>query len=82
MLIGVAIRHRETGEVFAISKPARHHMVIRALVDAGKPEHAKGEQGFITESGIFLNREQAALHAFANEQCTYVGRTLCSENLW
>ena len=61
-------------------------MAISALFDAGKPEHAKGEQGFLTENGIFLNRKQAAAYAIANGQTVYddgqTGQALCSENLW
>jgi hypothetical protein len=83
MIVGVAIKHRETGEVFSLPKPARHHTAIHALVDVGKFAHAKGEQGFVTETGQFMNRKQALLHVVACEQEGQLhGSELLSEDLW
>lgn len=79
-ITGVAMRHRETKEVFSLPKPARHDSLIRALVDQGKPDFAKGEQGFITEDGRFLDREEAFVHAARFGQLK--SRILFSEDLW
>lgn len=94
MITGVAIKHRETGAVFSLPKPARHDSLIRALIQSdGHPEisqepereWAHGIQGFVTESGEFLTRDQALLHVTANEQPTTGtprGSILFSEDIW
>lgn len=85
MIVGVAIKNRLTGHVFALPKPARHDTVIRALLEKGETGWAKGEQGFITDEKIFLNRGRAMLHAVACGQpfLTHpMGQILFSEDLW
>ena len=79
-IVGVAIRHRETGAVFAITRPARHDTAIRELLALGKEAFAKGEQGFVTSEGDFLTREEAWLLARKTGQ--FRGEILFSEDLW
>lgn len=84
MIVGVAIKHRETGKVFAMGKPARHDTVINALRKQEKFDHAKGEQGFVTDQGIFLDRTQAMMHVVACAQPLKArgSSLLFSEDLW
>lgn len=83
MIAGIAIRHRESGAVFAITKPARHCHAIHELADCGEAAWAKGEQGFITSDGKFLNRWQAARYALRTGQTERLVRDeLISEDVW
>lgn len=85
LIIGVAIKHRLTGDVFFLLKPNRHSDVIRALVERGDRDHAKGEQGFLTDDGTFLNRWQAARCVKRTRQHTTGSvrlNILLSEDLW
>lgn len=80
LITGVAMRHRETKAIFSMPKPARHDTLIHKLVEMGEPDFAKGEQGFVTEAGEFLDREQALIHATRLGQLK--SRILFSEDLW
>jgi hypothetical protein len=80
-ITGVAMRHRETKEVFSMGKPARHDSLIHKLVELGVPDFAKGEQGFVDVGGNFLTREDAFTRAARTGQLNK--RTiLFSEDLW
>jgi hypothetical protein len=79
-ITGVAIRHRETKVIFSMPRPARHHTLIRELTALGELDFAKGEQGFVTETGEFLDREQAFVHAARFGQLKR--KILFSEDLW
>lgn len=84
----VAVRFR--GTVHSLPKPNRHHDVIRLIcettgadyVDANGPD----DQGFLDESGRFLNRKQALVSALDNDQIKDASKVLhgmlFSENLW
>jgi hypothetical protein len=85
MIVGVAIKHRRTGEVFAMTKPARHFNLLEQLRSDGKFEFTHGEQGFLTDEGTFIDRFQARGYVELNGQPTLhrVGtRDLLSEDLW
>jgi hypothetical protein len=41
-----------------------------------------GIQGFVTDTGEFLDRQQAACHAFECGQVDCIQKTLFSEDLW
>lgn len=60
---------RFNGVVVTLPPPARHHNCIRAAHDVGyenwRPEH---EQGFVTDTGRFVDREEAARIAVAANQ--------------
>ena len=62
----------------------RHHNVIKKIVDECgiqvAPVH--GEQGFVTECGKFLSREDAAKVAFEAGQIPKPKTTLFSEDLY
>jgi hypothetical protein len=86
-IVGVAII-RYDGTVFSLPKPNRHHNCIRAMAAAGDPVPIKGKQGFITDTGRFLNRTQAGRLVESNGQYfkrtagSYPGGELYSEDIW
>ena len=92
-IIAAAVRLVE-GDVHHLPPPARHHNVMRMVVEI-KQEWATGadsrwrfrngdEQGFLTECGRFLTRRQALAVARKNDQIIspIKGNILTSENLW
>lgn len=56
-----AIRLRD-GRVFSVRPPGRHGDVATAALDNGVDPEEVGasRQGFVTQGGVFLDREQAA----------------------
>jgi len=62
----------------------RHHDVIRKIVEECGREAApvRGEQGFVTECGKFLNRKEAAKVAFEAGQVKELHPILMSEDLY
>jgi hypothetical protein len=76
-VIGPAIRKGEL--IFVMKAPARHHDVIKAMVDAGLPAPigpAQGyEQGFMTRWG-FRDRPLTGVMVFGER------RQVTSEDLW
>lgn len=62
----------------------RHPDIIHKMIEQGYEKPITGEQGFITDQGIFLDRYQAAKHAI---ECRQIAKTkidgiLFSEDLW
>lgn len=76
-VLGPAIRKGKL--VFSMSAPARHHDVIKAMVDAGLPAPigpAQGyEQGFLTRYG-YKDRGLTGVVVFGDR------RHVTSEDLW
>ena len=78
---------RVDGVVWALPRPARHHILINAWNDAhfangeaGRiPDH---EQGFVTSEGRFVDRATAADLAYRAGQIGRKKRSLFSEDLW
>jgi hypothetical protein len=78
---------RFNGIVLSLPPPARHHNCLRAAHDVGyenwRPDH---EQGFITNDGRFVDREEVA--RIAVEAGQLIGRAkrhplgLFSEDVW
>lgn len=66
-IVRSAIRDPD-GTVYHLPQPARHHNVIRQMHDLGMHDPKKGEQGFITSEGLFVNRKEAKLIAVAADQ--------------
>lgn len=71
----VAIRFR--GQVYALPAPNRHHHVIRHIVETTGVDSVDthgDDQGFLDESGRYLNRKQALVSAIHNDRFdgTYV----------
>lgn len=62
----------------------RHHNVIKKIVDECGIQAAPvlGEQGFVTECGKFLSREDAAKVAFEAGQVLILHPILMSEDLY
>ena len=89
MITHVAIRCKQTGNVYSLSKPNRHHHLFPYLIDLlgyvkSKPARINGEQGFLDESGKFLDRWEAYDTAVACEQIepkTGI-KQLFSEDVW
>jgi hypothetical protein len=67
-LTHVAIRFR--GKVYSLPAPSRHHHVIAEILKQNPDVHtiSNDEQGFLDESGTFLNRKQALASALWNNQ--------------
>ena len=58
-IVGVAIISHK-GEVISLPKPNRHHNVIHYMVkELNHPIPIKGQQGFITENGTYVDRVSA-----------------------
>lgn len=63
----------------------RHHDVIRLITTTTGIRPVNGEQGFVTEDGTFVNREEAAKIALESGQITklkYNSKELFSEDLY
>lgn len=62
----------------------RHHLIMRQMAAELGPEIAPIDdpQGFVTEDGRFVDREEAARLAFQSGQMTRRVRTLFSEDLF
>ena len=93
----VAVAHQWMGLTFSLPAPARHHDVIHAMANAGLPHEARGldAQGFLTNTGRWVTREEAAVVAEKAQQPlrpielrgsvadkAYPLRRLYSEDLW
>lgn len=83
----VAIRHN--GVVYSLPSPNRHHDVIWHIArEAGCAYvNARGDdQGFLDESGRYLNRKQALVSARLHNQIKDTSKIrmnmLFSEDLW
>jgi hypothetical protein len=89
MIIAAAIKIADV--VCFIPKPARHHNVLHSLSKSFKGRTDRGYteevQGFVTDTGLFLNREDAHQYASQRGQINrkndgYDGSKLFSEDLW
>lgn len=75
-----AILHNET--VYTLAKPARHHDIIRYMMEHGETYTSASPQGFIDTDGFFLPRDAAADLAFRAGQIPEPKTFLYSEDLW
>ena len=84
-IVGVAIISHD-GKVISLPKPNRHHNVIKLMAcDLGHPTPIKGKQGFVNESGVFLDRIEAKKVAIKHNQLLERAsnlQELFSEDLW
>lgn len=87
MIIAVAILY--DGVVFSVAKPARHHDVIKKHFDETglKGSGDQNGQGFLTDTGEFLDRKASAIHTRECGQFTdrvKIGhkKRLFSEDVW
>lgn len=92
MIIAAAIKLRHL--VISMPRPARHHDILNNLAHHIRT-YEDMEQGFITDTGVFLNRTDAFVHSrlygpgtprrdkarLAGEN-VYNGYELFSEDMW
>lgn len=82
MITHVAIWYDDC--IYALPQPNRHHDVIRMIGGIG----GEDIQGFLADEHVFLDREEAMIHAQACGQVKarlpgqYNGNELFSEDLW
>lgn len=76
----------QNGKVYIGAEGKRHDSVIHDMVIIhGLPKPIMGVQGFIDHTGVFLNRQDAARHAFEcgqlpnDKTCPEI---ILSEDLW
>jgi hypothetical protein len=87
-IVSVAIK-LDNGIIHSLPKPCRHHHVIHAM---NPPDNivendiiiARGEQGFLTNEGTFVDRKEGASIALRNGQVLklHAPPNLYSEDLW
>ena len=82
MIIAAAIF--QEGVICSMPQPARHHDIIQGLVRMGLPTPIRGLQGFLTYTGDFLDRTDAAKVALDGGQITKLMAPpqLYTEDLW
>lgn len=79
-----AIRDHD-GKVYWVERPGRHGDVIRLMVNVGRPIPINGKQGFVTDRGRFVDRQEACRLALACGQIDkpkFQPNTLFSEDVW
>ena len=87
-IVAAAIQLLRGGLVVSVPPPGRHHTIIHALVECGAPAPIGGCQGFLTDSGAFVDRYQAmGIAVAANQLIPRTGQygpdgPLFSEDLW
>jgi len=73
----------DSGRVYSLPAPKRHHHIIPMLADAGERINAYHKQGFLTSDGEFVDRQEAVEIA---ERAGQVEKgkhaRLFSEDLW
>lgn len=83
-LVRAALLH--DGKIWSVPAPGRHHHVIRLMADAGLGPEAQRHQGFMTDTGRYVDRREGLKIAEAANQI--IRRTgnaddqLYSEDLW
>lgn len=82
IIVAAAIRQGKM--VCFVERPGRHHDVIRQMATAGIPIPINGEQGFITNEGVFVGRRLAKLIANRSGQLLAPRDSdqLFSEDVW
>lgn len=71
--------------VYSVEKPARHHHVFEYMYNMGVEDHRDHTQGFVTDTGRFVDRKEALAIAKAANQLirkTSPEYLLFSEDLW
>ena len=85
-VIGVACRLGDL--IVSMAAPARHHIILMELADAGLTRHVQPEeQGFLLSDGAFVDRRAAYLVASEAKQMLprpsgHDRQELYSEDLW
>lgn len=83
IIVRAAIKS-DDGAIYSVPQPGRHHNIIALMVDIGHSKPIRGVQGFVTSSGKFVDRREAAKIAFESGQIKKETQpiTLYSEDLW
>lgn len=73
----------DAGVIYHLPRPHRHADVIAQMVRESN-DPSDGEFGFLLDDGRFVDRDEAARIALANEQCAKLSAPpyLYSEDLW
>ncbi len=74
----------EDGIVVMVDRPGRHHNIIHALAKLGMDTPIGGEHGFVTSTGRFVDRIEAAQIALDAKQIEKLSwpPNLYTEDLW
>ena len=88
-ILAAAIRNKETGVVWSLPTPARHHDLIAICTDWQRGSQSLFEQGFITNDYRYVDRSEAKKIAKKAGQIIartpgfiYDGEWLFSEDVW
>jgi hypothetical protein len=73
---------RVGGVVYQVPRPERHCDAIRLAIAAGADYVVQSEQGFVTSTGRFVDRAEAAALAQKAGQIVGLRTRLFSEDLW
>ena len=73
-----AIRSKADGRIF---EGRSHAVCFQAMVDAGVIKRQENEQGFVTDTGKFVDRYEAAEIAYKASQTKKLESPLFSEDL-
>ncbi len=68
-----------------ITGPRHHNIIKKCIIELEMVPPIHGEQGFVTDIGVFLNREDAAIHALEIGQIKelkFNSTQLFSEDIW
>lgn len=70
--------------IISVPRPGRHHNILHPLSQISSAAAIDGEQGFLTDEGQFLNREEAMELVKKNGQLLTQNQPnqLYSEDLW
>ena len=83
-IVAAAIEHE--GTIYHVPPPGRHHHICHKMVlELGLPVNAQRNQGFLTNTGRFVGRREAADIARAAGQIikkTGPENELFSEDVW
>lgn len=84
MITASAIKVTQEGKESVIVTGKRHCNCFETIHDMGIRRPFVDEQGFVTDEGNFLTREEAFKYAMIKKQITYPIKygTLFSEDLW
>jgi hypothetical protein len=80
-IVAAAILYREM--IITLPPPARHGTLIAVMTHAfGEVDIMPRMQGFVTSTGRYVGRKEAALIAFDAGQITDLKPELYSEDVW
>ncbi len=82
-IVAAALRYKD--QVYSLPPPARHHTVIQMMAELGMGPETMGDQGFVTDSGRFVSRSEAAIIATQADQLilkSFPTDLLFSEDVW